>query len=447
MKRLTLLRCVLIAFGLAPILANPAAFAADKAAPAQAALPAVKPAADVYRLAPGDRINVAVFGYPDFTSQPTIDQSGQVRLPIIGEIHAASLTVDELERRVAHELANGYVNHPVVTVTITEYRPIYVLGLVRRPGVFPYRQGLSVLSAIAAAGGIGTAESVRGTLSADVLQAEERVHQLEIQRATTRIRRARLNAQLNGKQTVDFPDLSESSLDPVQFAQLIENEKRAFQSERDAEKQEADSLQSQIPSLRAEIASLKDQQKLEQQQRDLNHQLVASYEKMMGNGLIRKPNYIEVKREEARIDENIERLRSSVLRADQAIGDTQFRIEQLHDTYRRRVITELQQTDQTLLGLSVSLPAAQRLRAERMRQLGLLTANEAAEPSVTVVRASGKTVVKLAAAGAFKIEPGDVVEVGPLTAPTLATASAAEPANQLAAPGIPVARGGKHDND
>lgn len=423
MKQLAL--CIVIGLGIAAVIANPSARAADKVASA----PVTKQAADTYRLAPGDRISIAVFGYPDFTSQSTIDQSGNVRLPIIGEVRAASLTVDGLEHQIAQELAKGFVNHPVVTVTITEFRPIYVLGLVRTPGVFPYRQGLSVLSAIAAAGGIGTTESMRGTLSADLLQAEERVHQLEIQRATTAIRRARLTAELNGKETIDFPDTAAANLDPVHLAQFINNEKRAFRLERDAEKQEADALQSQIPSLRAEIDSLKDQQKLEQQQRDLNHQLVASYEKMMGNGLIRKPNYIEVKREEARIDENIERLRSSVLRAEQAIGDTQFRIEQLHDTYRRRLMTELQQTDQTLLGLTVSLPAAQRLRAERMRQLGLLTADEAADPAVTVIRASGRSVIKLAAAGSFKIEPGDVVQVGSLVVPTVATASAARPTN------------------
>jgi polysaccharide export outer membrane protein len=422
MKQLAL--CVVIGLGITTVIANPSARAADKAA-----APATKPAADAYRLAPGDRISIAVFGYPDFTSQSTVDQSGNVRLPIIGEVRAASLTVDGLEHQIAQELAKGFVNHPVVTVTIAEFRPIYVLGLVRTPGVFPYRQGLSVLSAIAAAGGIGTTESMRGTLSAELLQTEERVHQLEVQRATVTIRRARLTAELNGKETIDFPETTASNLDPVQLAQFIKNEKRAFRLERDAEKQEADALQSQIPSLRAEIYSLKDQQKLEQQQRDLNHQLVASYEKMMGNGLIRKPNYIEVKREEARIDENIERLRSSILRAEQAIGDTQFRIEQLHDTYRRRVMTELQQTDQALLGLTVSLPAAQRLRAQRMRQLGLLTADEAADPSVTVIRASGKSVIKLAAAGSFKIQPGDVVQVGSLVAPTVATASAARPTN------------------
>jgi polysaccharide export outer membrane protein len=372
-----------------------------------------------YRIAAGDKIGVTVFGQPELSGEATVDQSGNLRLPILGDIRAVNLTPSELEKRIAYTFGQGYLRNPAVSVKIAEYRPIYVLGLVRNAGLYPYRQGLSVLGAIARAGGIGVSEGRQGNLLGELLQAEERVRLLEINRVALTTRQARLTAQQNNEDKIDFPDMSGNAVDSARMAQIIDNERRAFNSEKQAERQETEALQNQLPRLQAEIASLKQQQALEQQQRDLNHQLISDYEKLMKTGLTRKPNYIEVKREEARISENIERLRSDTLKAELAIGDIKFRISELHNNYRRRVMTELRETKRSLLELSVTLPSAQRTRAVRAQQIGMLSAEEAQQPSLTVIRARNSTLVKLDAAADFMLEPGDVVQVGSLFPPPM----------------------------
>jgi polysaccharide export outer membrane protein len=382
---------------------------------------------DGYRVAPGDRVTVTVFGQPELSGDAVVDQDGNLRLPIIGSVAANALTAGELEMRIGAALKAGYVRNPAVSVRITDFRPIYVLGLVRIPGSFPYRQGLSVLGAIALAGGIGAPEDRRGALVTELLQAEERVRQLEISRVAFVIRRARLAAEQNGDDKPAFPDLS-GSVDPDRLAQFVEAERRAFAAERQAQRQETDALESQIPRLEAEIASIKLQQKLEQKQRDLNHEMVAQYESMMGSGLVRKPNYIEVKREEARLDGNIERLRSETLRAEYTIGDLKFRIGELHNNYRRRATTALQDIDRSLLELSVSLPSAQRIRAARASQIGTLSIDEAKRPTLAVVRGKSSMMVAFDAAGDFALAPGDIVRVGSLL-PTVADAGSNMPAD------------------
>jgi protein involved in polysaccharide export with SLBB domain len=71
---------------------------------------------------------------------------------MIGDISAVNLTLNELERSVAHALAQGHIRNPTVSIRVAEFSPIYVLGMVRTPGLYPYREGLSVLGAIARAG-------------------------------------------------------------------------------------------------------------------------------------------------------------------------------------------------------------------------------------------------------------------------------------------------------
>jgi polysaccharide export outer membrane protein len=366
-----------------------------------------------YRLAPGDRVAVTVFGQPDLSGEAVVGQDGNLRLPIVGDVPADALTLGELEAKIGAALKRGYLRNAAVSVRIVDFRPVYVLGLVRTPGSYPYRQGLSALSAIALAGGIGAAEERRGALVAELLQAEERVRQFELGRAALIVRRARLAAEQSNDDKLIFPDLPES-VDPDRLAQFIKAERLAFATEQRAEREETEALQRQIPTFEAEIDSLKQQQKLEQQQRDLNHEMVVQYERMLASGLARKPNYIEVRREEARIDSNIERLRSEVLRAEQMIGNLKFRIGELSNSYRRRATTALQEIDRSLLELSVSLPAAQRMRAARTLQIGTLTASEASKPTLSVIRGKSNMPVAFDAAGDFALEPGDIVQVGAL---------------------------------
>jgi polysaccharide export outer membrane protein len=378
----------------------------------------------VYRIATGDKLAVTVFGQPDLSTEGTVDQGGNLRLPIVGDVAAVSLTAAELETSIGHLLEKGYVRRPVVSVKVAEFRPIYVLGMVRVPGLYAYQQGQSVLAAIARAGGFGAAEQT-GSVG-DVLMAEERVRLLEISYATFLAKRSRLLAQINGQDLINFPDLSGLPVDRARIDQIRDGERRAFMAERQAEQQETEALQKQVPRLQAEIASLKEQSELEIRQRELHKQLIADYEHLSKSGLARRQPYIEVKREEARIEGNIERLKWAMLKAEQAIGDVQFRITELHNLYQRRAMTELRETDRSLLELTVTLPSAQRIRVALTRNAGWMSGQQALQMAITVVRATGVTTVKYDEAVTFVMQPGDVVHVTVLAADQASVSKAAD---------------------
>jgi polysaccharide export outer membrane protein len=347
------------------------------------------------------------------SGEATVDQSGNIRLPMIGDISAVNLTLSELEGSIAQALTSGYVRNPTVTARIAEYSPIYVLGLVRTPGLYPYREGLSVLGAIARAGGIGVSDGQQGAMLGALLQAEERIRLLDVSRVVLLAKRARLTALQNSDERIDFPDMS-GPVDPARIAQIRDSEQFAFTAEREAVRQETGALEKQIPRLDAEIASLKRQAALELKQRGLNQELIADYEQLNKSGLARKSSYIEVRREEARIDGNIGRLESDALKAELQIGEVQFKIAELRNGYQRRVSTELRDTERSLLELAVSLPAAHRVRAAYARQAGMLTADQTSQAVLTVIRAKGTTNVKYEAAVDFLLQPGDIVQIGSL---------------------------------
>jgi polysaccharide biosynthesis/export protein len=109
--------------------------------------------ADNYVLGPNDRVRLKVYGEPDIAGEYEIDSSGQVSIPLAGHIRASGLTTRELERSISSALSKGIVRDPRVNVEVALYRPYYILGEVKKGGEYPYRLGLTVMDAIASAGG------------------------------------------------------------------------------------------------------------------------------------------------------------------------------------------------------------------------------------------------------------------------------------------------------
>ncbi|MEL7040205.1 MAG: polysaccharide biosynthesis/export family protein [Pseudomonadota bacterium] len=106
-----------------------------------------------YTLSSGDQVRVTVFGHPDLSGQFDVDGSGTFSMPLIGQVSAEGLTIPALEDAIAASYADGYLIDPQVSAEVANYRPYYILGEVRNPGEYPYTNGLTVMEAVASAGG------------------------------------------------------------------------------------------------------------------------------------------------------------------------------------------------------------------------------------------------------------------------------------------------------
>nr|WP_321440771.1 polysaccharide biosynthesis/export family protein [uncultured Hyphomonas sp.] len=110
-------------------------------------------AVSAYTLGNGDQLRITIFGQPDLSGQFEVDGTGSISMPLIGQVEALGLTTPELESRIVEKLEGDYVLNPRVSAEVINYRPYYILGEVNRPGEYPYNSGLTVVNAVAAAGG------------------------------------------------------------------------------------------------------------------------------------------------------------------------------------------------------------------------------------------------------------------------------------------------------
>ena len=110
---------------------------------------------EAYRVSAGDTLSVLVWNQAKMSGDAKVRSDGQVTLPLIGDIAVQGLTPAGAGSQIEHRL-EGLVVDPKVTVSIKESTPpsYSVVGEVKTSGVYPIAGNVTVLQAIAAAGGL-----------------------------------------------------------------------------------------------------------------------------------------------------------------------------------------------------------------------------------------------------------------------------------------------------
>ena len=107
-----------------------------------------------YALGPGDRVRLTVFRHEDLSGEFDVDGEGFLAMPLVGEIRGAGLNARQLESQIEGRLKEGgYLVNPQVSVEVLNYRPFYIIGEVNNPGSYQYVNGMTVINAVALAGG------------------------------------------------------------------------------------------------------------------------------------------------------------------------------------------------------------------------------------------------------------------------------------------------------
>lgn len=109
-----------------------------------------------YRVGPEDRLRIDIFGVDDLSREYRVNGAGSLLLPLVGSVRVAGLTLAEVEQVIAEAYAESYLRNPQVSVEVTEFRSqqFTVVGAVSNPRVYNTTRQVSLIEALAMAGGI-----------------------------------------------------------------------------------------------------------------------------------------------------------------------------------------------------------------------------------------------------------------------------------------------------
>lgn len=118
--------------------------------------PSAERLATEYRIAPLDKLTINVFQVDQLSGEYQVDLTGNIAMPLVGNVSAADKTTEELQEHLVAVLSETYLRNPDVTVGITEATgsSVTIEGSVNNPGVYPTFGSMTLLQAMALGGGL-----------------------------------------------------------------------------------------------------------------------------------------------------------------------------------------------------------------------------------------------------------------------------------------------------
>lgn len=386
---------------------------------------ATLPARAEYHITPGDVLSLAVAGVPDLATRVPVDIDGAVTLPLVGAVKVTGLTLADAEHKLQALLPGKEFRRrtedghefPVIiapgdiSLTVAEYRPVYLNGDVAKPGAEGYRPGLTVRQAIALAGGY---DVLRFKMDNPFLQLSDltsEYNQLWIDYAKASALVARLEAERDGKTDLDPKLLTDLPIAPSLAQDIREGERQELAARNGDHAKEQAYLRraSSKESDRARI--LTDQQDREQEGVKADTADLQRYEDLFRKGAVAMPNLSEARRTVLLSSTRALQTMALLASVDREKGDLDRRLERAGDARRMQVLADLQETTTRLAGVRARLQAA----SDKLRYTGMvksqLVRGDDSQPHITIVRTENGDRRQIAGSIDADLQPGDVVEV------------------------------------
>lgn len=365
-----------------------------------------------YRLGPGDKLHIAVLNNPDLSGDFTIQQSGNVSLPSVGRIEVVGHNLDEFEDEVIRRLRESGLLNPQITVDVAAYRPIYVVGDVKLPGRYPFEMGMTVLQALAVAGGFLTLDDQTLKLRLELLEAQDSLDTLESDHLAAIAKRARLSAERDGTGEIQFPqEVVERQKDPL-VAGLIDSENRILSTHRTAIEGEVAILENQRAQLHDEISNLNDQLKSVEKRSQLIETEQRDVEYLFGKGLAAKARVLELQRLQTDVQRDRLGIAAFVARANQEISKVDLSITNLRNERLDRILGDLAAVEQLIGQLEIRQRTGKDILALRQAiSMQPATRLVLAGERFVITRDQGSGPEDMKATDQSYVQPGDVVRI------------------------------------
>lgn len=252
-----------------------------------------------YLLGPGDRIRVAVFGREDLSTVHTISPSGSISIPLVGQFHASGLDVPHAEEKIAAAYA-GFLDSdlPVaptisVNIEVVQYRPFYVVGDVENAGGYPYESGLTVLSAIALAGGRMSNRTVTKYSSVERSREEEVLAGLIDSYLTDVVREARLVAERDSLPEVRLPEDVEARVKDSRVKEAVSGEMALFRARARMVEGQVRLLSARLNEYSSEISELSAERESLERKREMIDKRVSAFRTIADKGAIARLDLLQ----------------------------------------------------------------------------------------------------------------------------------------------------------
>lgn len=381
--------------------------------------------ADEYKLGVMDKLRIRVVEWQTaegtfrdwgaISGDYTVGPSGALSLPFVGETPAAGKTTTEVAKTIGDKLQQkfGLLDRPDASVELAEYRPIFIAGDAQTPGQYPYGPNLTVLKAVSLAGGLRrTPDGLQG-VERNFISADGNHEVYIAERNRLYAKRARLIAELQGKQQIEMP----KELADVKDAQtLIAEETAIMQAREKRMRLQLTAIEDLKKLLENEIISLDKKSATQTRQVDLAREELKGIGNLADRGLVVNSRVLTIEQKIADMESKILDLDTASLRAKQDINKAVQDATNLGNDREAELAVQRQQVEADIAGLTLKIEMYRNLMSEALSKAPEAAARSAAakgSPRATfsIVREQEGKTAEIPAEENTPVLPGDVVKV------------------------------------
>jgi len=329
--------------------------------------------------------------YPQLNGDYRVAANRTISIPVIGRLSIEGLTLAGLEETIAKKAAAITGRQAYVSVEISEYRPIYVTGLVNKPGAVPWRPHMTVFQAVAGAGGI----QARAQDSTDAKKSLD-----DYKRDVAAL--ARINAELRDSTKIDVPQKLVAAVGQTEADKLIAEQQKLLDSR-------ASILQSQLQVAHqgkklaeTELEALKVQRAKISENVQLARDRNAQIQQLFAKGLTVGDRSLDERLKLTDLEEKEANLSVAIVRVQSAIAQYDREIVNLVNARHAELMTEALRLERAVAQISLTTRAPGAKAEPGSSYLFRLTR-------------AGSEDEDRDARGSTPLFPGDVVMVGELS--------------------------------
>lgn len=352
-----------------------------------------------------DAVTGEVLEWPAVSGEYRVGMDGTIVVPFAGSVEAAERMPAEIEQDIVAGLRErlALTSLPDVTVQFAAWSPVIVTGDVRSPGPVDFSPGMRAIQAIGLAGGTGGLASESRSLRRDVVAQRTSLELLNDQELRLVARRARLVAELEGRDAIPVEEVGEQD---AAWQAVLASENLVLRMRRERLARELAALDSQAELYTAEIAALESKTGNLDEQRDLANREAANASSLAERGLVGNQRVFDTARVLSDIEGELLDVSTATLRARQNLASAQRERVSLQDSYTAETLEALQEVDARMA------ETRGRIRGQRLllRELGAGSVGES-EPEIAILRADGAALQRIEDAALELLRPGDLVEV------------------------------------
>jgi exopolysaccharide production protein ExoF len=346
---------------------------------------------------------------PEFGGEYSVESDGGITLPLLGQFRAAGRSARDLEGAIAASFQELTMHNGLVTIALVDRPPIYVLGPVKNPGTYKFTAGLTVLHAIAMAGGF-SGQNLEPWQQLEAIRELDK-HRVSLQSLPKLLARvAVLKAERDGAS----PEVSSDLLQLVgkeSAETLVAQEAERREGIVSARQAEKDALLSSLASAKQELQRLSTLQQPLDQLIQLKKERADAMKNLAKQGVVGRQLLIQAQADLADSEQRRQdALNQLAVAAKRQLSAGQQELARFEANIRITLENEMVALDQQIRTADGDATSSLNV-LNALQPAGYAQPSEAAQVHFTIVRESATGPIEITASDLTELEPGDLVKI------------------------------------